>query len=325
MGICVYTRSLCDIPGKNIFLEKHQTNRYQELTSSQYKNKDNNEERKLSLVSKKHLNNLIGGAPSSKRLHKRSITFYKSKKVNTTRMIYRAKTKMEPKNESLYIKKNTQPYDKHPSKNDSMNSKEITNLRRLTIPEQVPSNIIKSILIEQEINVVIIGEKNVGKTTFALKVLGKLFEKVYVPSIGLETKNKKTKFNNTNYNLKLFVTPGEESYKKDYTHLYQSAHFILLFYDVSMESSFCKAKDILLREIHKYKQIFDCKLIDVILVGNKSDLRKTNIQCTEVQSFCEEQNCDNFEISVKTGVGMKNLLNQLFIKVQRNQLMFEAD
>ena len=325
MGICVYTRSLCDIPGKNIFLEKHQTNCYQESLNSQHKIKDNEDSRKLSIVSKKHSNYLTGGAPSTKRLRKRSTTYYKSKKINKTRTLYRAKTKLETKDEDLYIKKNTQPYDKLPSKNDTMNSKEITNLRRLTIPEQGPSSIIKSILIEQDINVVIIGEKNVGKTTFALKVLGRLFEKVYVPSIGLETKNKKTKFNNTNYNLKLFVTPGEESYKKDYTHLYQTAHFILLFYDVSMENSFCRAKDILLREIRKYKQIFDYKTIDVILVGNKSDLGKINIQGTEVQSFCEEQNCDNVEISVKTGIGMKNLLNQLFIKAQRNQLMYEGD
>lgn len=328
MGICVNTHNICDIPK----FENLRTNSLHESTNSQQKGSDlDTNSNKLSLLSKKQQNYIFENTSetSSKKPQQRSSTFNKNKNLSNLKSFSRSKTKSDcsERDSEFYTKQRTKSFIHVPSSNDTLPSKDDPkDIRRLTISELGISSLSKAILHQQEVSIIVIGESNVGKTTFALKVNGKPFEKMYIPSITKEIKIKKMKFNSMNYSLKFIVLPGNENYQKDYSSLYSNAKFILVFYDMSIEGSFHKAKEIFKKELNKYKEVVDIKNIDIIFVGNKKDLKINAMKSNnEVKVYCDEQKYEYVDISVRNGFGLKGLLNKILTKTVQNLILFDGE
>ena len=166
----------------------------------------------------------------------------------------------------------------------------------------------------KELNITLIGNEETGKSAFMIKVTNNLFEKVYVPTIEQECSSKKFTYNNEEFTINFFVTSGNKQYQGDYSKIFTESAFILVFYDTSVEGSFDEAKNKLRNELKDYSYKYFDKFSNFIFVGNKIDIFPKRENNEAIRKYCEKKNFDNFEISVKTGKGIKELMDSLYEK-----------
>ena len=124
---------------------------------------------------------------------------------------------------------------------------------------------------KNEINIVLVGEKQSGKSSFVIKIAEKRFENLYIPTVFIENISKILTYNNQRYILNFNVTPGDQEYKEDYSDLYSQSNFILLFYDISNQESFNKAKYFVKNELKNKIFMYLNHYSNVIIVDNKLD------------------------------------------------------
>ena len=166
----------------------------------------------------------------------------------------------------------------------------------------------------KELNITLIGNEETGKSAFMIKVTNNLFEKVYVPTIEQECSSKKFTYNNEEFTINFFVTSGNKQYQGDYSKIFTESAFILVFYDTSVEGSFDEAKNKLRNELKDYSYKYFDKFSNFIFVGNKIDIFPKRENNEAIRKYCEKKNFDNFEISVKTGKGIKELMDSIYEK-----------
>lgn len=160
------------------------------------------------------------------------------------------------------------------------------------------------------LKVAIIGGKGVGKTSFLIKVLNNKFEKLYIPTIDIEKRTKIINNEGKQYTFYFIVTPGDSIYKSNYSMYFQKANFICIFYDMSDVDSFNEAKQLLFNDIRSVIQTTTTTHVN--LIGNKKDIANSKVlQSQEIKRFCEENKVTSYEISVKSGIGMKVLMNDI--------------
>ena len=79
-----------------------------------------------------------------------------------------------------------------------------------------------------KINIVIIGQKEVGKSSFCIRFVENRFEDFYIPSIGVEKFQKMTAYNSRNYRIYFSVIKGSDKLK-NWINLIEEADFFFFF------------------------------------------------------------------------------------------------
>ena len=164
----------------------------------------------------------------------------------------------------------------------------------------------------KEINIIIIGEKQSGKSSFAINISEQRFETLYIPTVFIEKVSKILTYNCNKYILNFYVTPGVQEYKENYSTLYSKANFILIFYDVSNKGSFNHAKNIIKKELKNLIFIYPPhNFSNIIIVGNKTDKCNYEDINPKGRKYCEKNNLQYFEISVKNNSGVGYMINKI--------------
>ena len=170
----------------------------------------------------------------------------------------------------------------------------------------------KSLILKGKniINIVLIGEKQTGKSCFLIKLIENRFENLYIPTIFIEKNSKEYFYNNNIYILNFNVTPGIEEYKNDYKELYSESNFILLFFEIGRNDIVENAKIYVKKELKNHLFIYSNNCSNIFFIGNKIDLYydKNN---NDIKLFCEKNKINFFEISVKTNVGINLLIRKI--------------
>ena len=92
------------------------------------------------------------------------------------------------------------------------------------IPKEKKSKMKES----NKINIVIIGQKEVGKSSFCIRFVENRFEDFYIPSIGVEKFAKMTAYNSRNFKINFAVICGSDKLKK-WINLIEEADFFFFF------------------------------------------------------------------------------------------------
>lgn len=92
------------------------------------------------------------------------------------------------------------------------------------IPKEKKSKMKQS----NKINIVIIGQKEVGKSSFCIRFVENRFEDFYIPSIGVEKFAKMTAYNSRNFKINFAVICGSDKLKK-WINLIEEADFFFFF------------------------------------------------------------------------------------------------
>ncbi|KAM9957641.1 hypothetical protein ACTFIW_012607 [Dictyostelium discoideum] len=155
---------------------------------------------------------------------------------------------------------------------------------RLNYNVKLNTDIDDSKILKRPLNFIILGDKNVGKTSVI-----KLFK--YKSSIKLMLPN----FYESNFENPIPVEILNIIESKIKSNCFCGFNIILV-YDCFSEESLVKCK----KWLYNFKKIVDpCDYIRITLVGNKYDLLSIKVNDNDVNSFSREFNIKTFKISTK--------------------------
>ena len=201
--------------------------------------------------------------------------------------------------------------------------KEIKQISDTILSEIVLSEKLKTIQREKKkkikgrnnINIVILGYNEVGKSAFCIRFVENKYEDFYIPSIGVENYSKIIAYNDRSYKLNFSVIWGEAKIMKQ-ENLLSAADFFLFIYDITKVRSFNQI-NFYLKLLKKYLVTFDKegKSPNFCLAGNKADLEGDRKIGIDVINKCiDKYGIKHFDISIKTAKNMNNLI-QYFVSI----------
>ena len=157
--------------------------------------------------------------------------------------------------------------------------------------------------------ILLVGDSEVGKTSFILRFCEDTFKEDSLATIGLDTKTKFLKRNDKKIQLIIWDTAGQERFKSLAKNIFKGAQGILLMYSIDKKSSFKAIKDWL----NSIKERTDIKKVGLLIIGNKCDLpeEKREVDQEMVDTFKEKEKIDIIEGSAKNNINV----NEAFISL----------
>ena len=125
------------------------------------------------------------------------------------------------------------------------------------------------------IKILLVGESDVGKTSIFEKFLHNKFSEKISASTGVDFGGKKIKYKNMDYNIDLFDTAGQESFRDISKIYYANAHGIFVVFDLTNQNSFNSIQ----AWLEKIKE--NNPLAYIIFLGNKVDLKEKRIDMSK--------------------------------------------
>ena len=234
-----------------------------------------------------------------------------SQKVKKREKDKKYKKESDKKNNKLKNQKVPEEKSDNEEELENINVSE-TVLSELVITEKIqkiPKEKKKKIKGRNNINIIIIGYNEVGKSSFCIRLVENKFEDFYIPSIYTENFSKMMVYNEHNYKVNFSVILGGNKIQKQDSISLTNGDFFLLLYDITKIRSFNQI-NIYLKQIRKYLFFYDKdgKSPNFCIIGNKSDLegeRKVDIEI--VNKSIQNNNFKHFDISIKTGKNINTI------------------
>ena len=146
-----------------------------------------------------------------------------------------------------------------------------------------------------EMNLLIIGNSAVGKTSFLSRYVCDSFTSAFVSTMGIGFQVKTVACNDKRVKLKIWDTAGQEKYRNITTAYYRDAMGFILMYDITNEESFQAVQ-----EWSTQVKTYSLSNAEVILVGNKCDLEEHRVVTYERgKKLADQLGLEFFETSAK--------------------------
>ena len=168
--------------------------------------------------------------------------------------------------------------------------------------------------ITYNFKIIVVGDIAVGKTSVINRYITNTFQEEYKSSIGCEYQKKNLDIDaESEVNLQIWDTAGEEKYMAVTKQYYNDSHGALVVYDLTKKHTFEKMNKWL-------KDVKDNapKDIAIMIVGNKSDLINEKVDLgSDLESYKNKYlYC---EISAKSGTNVSLAFEKLTGKIISNQ------
>ena len=165
------------------------------------------------------------------------------------------------------------------------------------------------------INLITLGDGQVGKTSLILRYTNDYFGNNYIATIGFDYKFKNEKLKNgEEITVKIFDTAGQEKYRSLAANFLKKADGIILVYDITYKISFENLNK-WLKDINE-----NAKGLPIVLIGNKADLEENReVSKEEGNEFAKKINeeIEFYEASCKTGENIKEAIRFLVEKIYK--------
>jgi len=191
--------------------------------------------------------------------------------------------------------------------------------REINKIQYVYSNTLQTINKQQErkseydfqFNVMLIGDSGVGKSSLLLRYSDDQFIESFISTLGVDLKIKTITTDDNKYcKLQLWDTAGQERFRTITASYYRGAHGIIIVYDVTERPTFINVER-WMKEIQKYAK----ENVEIILIGNKSDLQDRQVTFEEGKQLATNLNLPFLEVSAKNRTNVdetfKRLINKL--------------
>ena len=160
--------------------------------------------------------------------------------------------------------------------------------------------------------VLILGDSSVGKTCFLLKYTDKVFNEVYMSTIGLDYRLKTLTLKcGKKVKLQIWDTAGQDRFRTITKNYYKGAHGIILIYDVTNTDTYDNVEN----WISQIKEEASPNVV-IYLVGNKVDMEdKRKVTTEEGQKVADENNLPFIETSAKSDINVNETFDNLVEKM----------
>jgi len=142
--------------------------------------------------------------------------------------------------------------------------------------------------------IVLLGNTGVGKSSLALQFTRHQFYCNQDPTIGACFLSKKVRIHDSIINFEIWDTAGQERFHSLTPMYYRGASAALIVYDITDPSTYAKAK----MWVHELQRSANPDIV-IMLVCNKIDLKKGEIDTKEAKNFAKENNILFIETSAK--------------------------
>lgn len=155
------------------------------------------------------------------------------------------------------------------------------------------------------IKFVIVGDKKVGKTTIVNHYTKNKIKREYQETIGKEIYKGIAKINQKNYIIKIIDIPNNKQFLDIIKKEYENSICALIVFDITNWDSFLSLNDWI-----NHCRSSQNKNLDLILIGNKSDLNQNRVvSMEEAIKFATDNNINYFEISAYNKKNIENVFN----------------
>ena len=155
----------------------------------------------------------------------------------------------------------------------------------------------------------VLGEQRIGKTSIIERYVNRCFKGNYIATIGMDIRMKRLEINNTEVNISITDTAGEERFRSITKMFYKGADGILVGFDLT-EPNTLEQVNFWIEEIEKNKSRE--YPISLVLFGNKCD-DKENIKVKEenINKIKNKFNLECFKTSAKDGTNVQTIFEYL--------------
>ena len=168
---------------------------------------------------------------------------------------------------------------------------------------------------DKKVQLLIIGDSTVGKTSILSRYTNGDFNPHYLATVGLDFFKKDEVFNGKTIRIKIWDTAGQERYKSLTQGYFRNAEGIMIVYDVSNLVSFENLK-YWIQSIKTHIDI-DKGEIPAIIIGNKIDIFEREVKKEDAEAFAQQEGFKYFETSAKSGKGVNECIKYLVKTVLR--------
>jgi small GTP-binding protein len=157
---------------------------------------------------------------------------------------------------------------------------------------------------DEKIQIMLIGDSNVGNTSILKRFCQNTFNKSYISSIGIDFEIKYIKIGGKTINLQIWDTAGQERFRVIARQYFNKSDGFVVVYDITNEKSF---EDIS-NWIEQIKELASSDN-NYIIMGNKCDLEDDReVDKEKGEDLSKKYNCQFFEASAQNGKNIENSL-----------------
>ena len=154
-----------------------------------------------------------------------------------------------------------------------------------------------------KVKFIVVGNQAVGKTNLIHCFATGDFKADYAITLGIDYLSSKVQVDNKNFQLELWDTAGSEKFRSITKGYYKNSTCAIIVYDVTEEKSF---QDVTswLEDCKKFTN----KNINLILVGNKIDLKYDRVITTEQgKQLADDNGMSFYETSALKGININDI------------------
>lgn len=149
--------------------------------------------------------------------------------------------------------------------------------------------------------VIVVGDIDVGKTSFATRYISGTFEKNPPSTLEVDCLVKTFEIHHKTVRLEVWDTAGQERFRSISSSAYRMNDGVFLAFDITSSSSF-ERLPLWLGEIGRYAPINVVRL----LIGTKCDLANhRTVSRDEIDDFCRINGLEYVETSAKESIGVE--------------------
>ena len=157
------------------------------------------------------------------------------------------------------------------------------------------------------IQLLLLGDISVGKTSFIYHFLYNKFESNEMPTKELDLKTSDLVIENKNVRAQLWDTVGQEKYISITTNLILRVQGFIIVYDITNKDSY----ENVTKWINLVKEKCD-KKVSILVVGNKTDLEEQRvIKKDEAKKWCKNNKYKFIETSCLNGSNIKKAVTRI--------------
>ena len=157
--------------------------------------------------------------------------------------------------------------------------------------------------------ILIVGDSEVGKTSFILRFCDNKFPDESLTTIGIDTKTKFIKRNDKKIQLVIWDTAGQERFKSIAKNTLKGADGVFLMYAINKKNTFKSIKD----WISSIKESLNTEKLGLLIIGNKCDLPEEEREVDDdmVKALQDKEKVEIIEASGKDNINV----NESFLKL----------
>nr|XP_039272130.1 ras-related protein Rab-12-like [Styela clava] len=163
---------------------------------------------------------------------------------------------------------------------------------------------------QHKIQLILIGDRNVGKTCVLERFTEDQFHTDLTSTVGIDFKLKTITVGEKSIRLQIWDTAGQERFNSITTAYYRGARGIIVMYDVTRIETFLNVRNwlTLVDEYGRSDAV-------IAIVGNKYDIKRNQVDQNKARKFAQERGYLFYETSAKNNMNIEALFLHLISEV----------